>query len=261
MRAGAHAAAMTTPPNNRYILSRLQREWNQMAGKRSAVCHASQWQLSPRMLDSLNDLLTLTGLASDLGRGLGIVDTDPAGEAAYDAVLGRLVVLARHDDLAARVVLQRMLPGLSACASRHSLNFDGRIDAFDELLAEAWSVIRSFPIEQRDRYVIKNLLRDCEYRTFIRSARRKMVYELVDPAHLDVAVETEPELEPLTAIVELLVKARRTGMSAADIAVVTTLLNTSSIKEAAVVLRVTDRTVRNRRDVVVGQLRTLADVA
>ena len=51
------------------------------------------------------------------------------------------------------------------------------------------------------------------------------------------------------------------GMSDADLAVVVTLLNTSTVKQAAAALRVTDRTVRNRRESVVRQLRALADVA
>ena len=50
-------------------------------------------------------------------------------------------------------------------------------------------------------------------------------------------------------------------MSDADVAVVVTLLNTSTVKQAAAALRVTDRTVRNRRESVVRQLRALADVA
>ena len=50
-------------------------------------------------------------------------------------------------------------------------------------------------------------------------------------------------------------------MSKADVDVVVALLNTSTVKQAATSLRVTDRTVRNRRHAVVRQLRELADVA
>jgi hypothetical protein len=39
-------------------------------------------------------------------------------------------------------------------------------------------------------------------------------------------------------------------MAEADIAMIVTLLNTSTVKEAAAALRVTDRTVRNRRQAV-----------
>jgi hypothetical protein len=155
-----------------------------------------------------------------------------------------------------------MLPGLSNCAKRNAHGFDTQLDALDELLTEAWTVIRSFPIESRDRYVIKNLLRDCEYRAFLKARRRMLVHELTDPADLDRAADVDDAAdEPIAIIVELLGRARCAGMSDADVAVVVTLLNTSTVKQAAVALRVTDRTVRNRRESVVRQLRALADVA
>lgn len=241
---------MTSLPNHRYLLTRLQREWNLLSCRRSAVSRATAWKLTPRALGSLDELLVLTGL------GPGPVDP------ASDETLRRLVTLARHDDLAARVVLQRMLPGLSTCARRNSSGFDSQLDALDELLSEAWTVIRSFPIERRDRYVIKNLLRDCEYRAFLKARRRMLVQEVTDPTHLDRAVEPDnTTTEPLITIVELLGRARTAGMSADDVDVVLALLNTSTVKEAAVALGVTDRTVRNRRVAVVRQLRDLADVA
>jgi hypothetical protein len=241
---------MTSLPNHRYLLTRLQREWNVLRCRRSAVNRATAWELSPRTLGSLDELLVLTGL------GPGPVDPNS------DETLRRLVVLARHDDLAARVVLQRMLPGLSTCAKRNSSGFDSQLDALDELLSEAWTVIRSFSIERRDRYVIKNLLRDCEYRAFLKARRRLLVQEVTDPAHLDRALELDDSRsEPLLTIVELLARARVAGMADDDVDVVVALLNTSTVKEAAAALGVTDRTVRNRRLVAVRQLRALADVA
>jgi hypothetical protein len=241
---------MTSLPNHRYLLTRLQREWDLLSCRRSAVDRATGWKLTPWRLSSLDELLVLTGL----GPG-------PAHPSS-DETMRRLVVLARHDDLAARVVLQRMLPGLSVCARRNSNGFDSQLDALDELLSEAWAVIRSFPIERRDRYVIKNLLRDSEYRAFVKARRRLLEHEFTDPDNLDRMAETgADEGEPLGVIVELLDRARAAGMSDADIAVVVTLLNTSSVKQAALALRVTDRTVRNRRQSVVRQLRALADVA
>ncbi len=250
MRPEAHPAAMTPPPNHRYLLSRLQREWNLLSNRPSVVRRAAAWQLTPVLLISLDDLLVLTGL------GPGPI------EASSDEAMGRLVALAHHDDLAARVVLQRMLPGLSACAKRNSQGFDTRLDALDELLSEAWTVIRSFPIEQRSRYVIKNLLRDCEYRAFVKARRRLLVHELTDPAHFDLAIDPdECEAEPFATLVDLLRTARAAGMSNDDLAMVRALLNTSTVKQAAAMLRVTDRTIRNRRHAVVRQLQALADVA
>ena len=240
---------MTSPPNNRYLLTRLQQEWNLLSHRPTAVRRAAAWQLTPRVLCSLDELLVLTGLGAR-----------PAAPTSDD-MLRRLVVLARYDDLAARVVLQRMLPGLSACARRHAANFDSRLDALDELMTEAWTVIRSFPIERRDRYVIKNLLKDCEYRAFLKARRRKLVHELTDPADLDVAAEADDPGEPLVTLCDLLARASAAGMSDDDLATIRVLLSTSTVKQAADVLRVTDRTIRNRRQSVVRQLQELARVA
>jgi hypothetical protein len=89
-----------------------------------------------------------------------------------------------------------------------------------------------------------------------------MVHELTDPADLDVPTDAdELDQEPLGTIVELLGQAKAAGMAEADIAMIVTLLNTSTVKEAAAALRVTDRTVRNRRQAVVHQLRQLAGAA
>ena len=65
----------------------------------------------------------------------------------------------------------------------------------------------------------------------------------------------------MITITDLLARARTAGMSKDDVDVVVALLNTSTVKQAAIVLGVTDRTVRNRRHGVVLQLRELADVA
>lgn len=222
-----------------------------MRTRRAVLQRATEWRVAPAPLTSLDELLTLTGL------GPGPLDSE------CDLRLAQLVALASHDDLAARVVLQRMLPGLSASAKRYSRSFDTQLEALDELLSEAWTVIRSFPIERRDRYVIKNLLRDCEYRAFLKPKRRMLVHEPTDPRTFEEAAADVPDspMEQLRILVDLLQRARAGGMSDADLTVVTTLLNTSSVKEAAAELDVTDRTVRNRRQAVVRQLRALAEVA
>lgn len=250
MRAASHAAAMTPLPHHRYLLSRLQREWNVLRGRRSVLQRASAWNITPGSLSSLDELLVATGLGSNPTDG------------SSDEALRRLVMIARDDDLAARVVLQRMLPGLSASAKRFSSSFGGQLEALDELLSEAWSVIRSFPIERRDRYVIKNLLRDCEYHAFLKARRRLLVHELTDPTTFDWSLAApEAAAEPLAVIIELLQRARAAGMSDDDFALATALLSNRTVKQAADQLQVTDRTVRNRRQALVRQLRALADVA
>ena len=169
MRCGAHRAAMTSLPNTDISYPAAARMEPAQPPPIVPSTRATAWKLTPGSSSSLDELLVLTGL------GTGPIHP------ASDETMRRLVAVARHDDLAARVVLQRMLPGLSTCAKRNSRGFDTQLDALDELLSEAWTVIRSFPIERRDRYVIKNLLRDCEYRAFLKARRRMLVQELDRP--------------------------------------------------------------------------------
>jgi hypothetical protein len=107
---------MTSLPNHRYLLTRLQREWNLLSGRRSALTRASAWRLTIELSARSTSCWSLTGLGP-------VPSTRPATTRCA------LVGLARHDDLAARVVLQRMLPGLSNCAKRNSSGFDNQLDA------------------------------------------------------------------------------------------------------------------------------------
>jgi hypothetical protein len=178
---------MTSLPNNRYLLTRLQREWTLISSRRSSVERASAWRLTPRVIGSLDELLVLTGLGP--GRSIPPATRRCASwSPSPDTTISP-----------ARVVLQRMLPGLSTIAKRHSEGFNSQLDALDELLSVAWSVIRSFSIETRDRYVIKNLLRDCEHQAFLKSRRRRMVHELTDPADLDAPTDATTRIRSRSA--------------------------------------------------------------
>ncbi|MEO6156098.1 MAG: hypothetical protein ABIQ39_00550, partial [Ilumatobacteraceae bacterium] len=105
-----------------------------------------------------------------------------------DTVLGQLVEFARTDPLAGRVVLQRLLPGLSAIARRRGTHMREHLEAFDELLSAAWSVISNFPVERRRHHVAASLLRDCEYHAFRRDHRRAVVHDYSDGHDFDRAM-------------------------------------------------------------------------
>ena len=72
------------------------------------------------------------------------------------AFLLALMVAARDDALAARIVLQRILPALAGLARRGAGTWADRQDLLDELVANAWLRIRSYPVERRPHRVAAN---------------------------------------------------------------------------------------------------------
>jgi hypothetical protein len=75
-------------------------------------------------------------------------------------ILAALVRQAQSDPLAARVVLQTLLPGLKTLARRILLEADERDELWSALLAHCWERIRSYPLERRPERIAANTLLD-----------------------------------------------------------------------------------------------------
>lgn len=214
--------------------------------RRAAVARAHTWGL-PCGFDSLDRLVAATGwyATADERHAAGRITTADA-----DAVMERLLIAARTDDLAARVVLQRLLPGLVGLARRWQRRYDG--DALAEAIVAAWPVIRQYPVERRPRHLVANLLNDCEYHAYRRSGRRLMVQVPVEEHHLDAA-DDRHEVEPLH---ELCAVASCTeSLSTHERRLLGLLLSGRSLLEVAEALEVSERSVRNHRDLLVVRMR------
>jgi hypothetical protein len=241
-----------TAPPHRHVLSRLQLEWDRLARRPAAVGRARRWPLVLPCLESLDDVLDHTGY----GRrgGPPVVDEDDANH-----FLGQLVIVGRDDELAARVVLQRILPGLANRARHRGCTHLDRIDAFDELLSCAWTVIRAFPVERRPTHIASNLIRDAEYHAFVKATRRRGSDHPVPDHELDrPGIET---VDPAVELAELLADARRAGVADDDLRLVAALAAGATTTDLAAHLQVTDRTVRNHRRRALHELRRIANAA
>jgi DNA-directed RNA polymerase specialized sigma24 family protein len=232
-----------------HILLRLQRDWERLARSRRAVDHAAGWRFlalerGPE-LTTLDDVLRRTGYGVPLS-----VDTDHA--------LAELVRLATTDQLAARIVLQRLLPGISSLARRRAREGQTHQDTLDEVVASAWTVIRTYPVDRRPTYVAAGMLREIEYQSFRRATRRLATF-IPRPVHafeLHAAADDEP-----TAAEELdslLRDAEAAGLDPADLDLARRLGRGESTKEIAAATNVTDRTVRNKREALTYRLRAVA---
>lgn len=238
---------------NRSLRSRLEREWQALNQRPAVLQRAAGWGLGIEFA-SLDEVVAAAGFRSQGGEGGGVPATLSADT---NEVLLRLLVAARIDDVAARVALQRLLPGVIAAARRWGGHRQGGSpDAFDEMLSATWMVIREFPIERQSHHLAACVLRAGEYRAFQQANRRMMVHELTAPHLLDLPMETAVTLDVADELAEVVASAR--SLTEHDLQLIDLLARGCTPAEMAERLRVSVRTVRNRRDAVVHRLREAA---
>jgi hypothetical protein len=240
VRATVHPLAMRSDPN--LLSARLDHEWRSLRRRPSAIARARTWGVTAATFADLDDLLVLAGYAGERTPD-------------HNEVLRRLLAIATGDDLAARVVLQRIVPGLLAAVRGGRRAHDG---AFEELVGAAWLSIRSGRIETGSDHLAANIVRDAAYRAFTAPRRRRSASEIaVDPHTLD---ET-PAVTYIGACEELamlLADARADGVPARDLDLVRDLVVVGSPGRLAALRKVTPRTLRNHRDRAAARLRRVA---
>lgn len=221
---------------------RLAHEWVRLAHRPTLVRRAVEWGLTQRPPTTLDDVVDAVGR-----------QTNPTPESEWR--LRRLVTIARTDDLAGRVVIERLKPGLLAISRRYR----DRPDAFEELLAVVWIAIRTFNPERRPSCTAVALLSDAEWGAFRQQQRRHGWNE--QPHDLLDVVPDDPLRDPLVELAELVRDARTAGMHRDDLELVRRLAADQRTEDVALDLNVTARTVRNRRDRVTTRLREIAFAA
>ena len=240
------------------LLASLDREWARTAGRPGSLRRASAWPTlacPTRLGDALAIALSRCRSLDDLvGATQGGAIDDSSGPSA-DLVLAALVVSARHDDLAGRVVLQRILPGIISQSRRYS----GGVDP-DERIAQAigaaWLAIRSFDVERRPRNVAAALISDTMWNAFRRASRRRSAGEIPSPDEVFATRAAAPDdLDPVVALAATIRAAELAGASSAHVDLIRDLVRVGSPSELARRREVTPRTIRNHRDAAVAEIR------
>lgn len=202
--------------------------------------------------------------------------TAPGGNLT-DSRLAAVVAAARSDTVAARVVLQRLLPGLVAIARRRCDAIPGRTaEVLDELVSQAWITIRHFPVERRPTKVAGNLLRDIEYHTFTRPARLRRHGAVAGDgvaqrciaappgASIDHVAEAAQVMRaqrftsehPFTEVIDVLITARQSGLAVDDVRFLGALSAGITTEELAAARNVSARAERYRRARLIARLQT-----
>jgi hypothetical protein len=180
-----------------------------------------------------------------------------AGCGDADRVLAELVRRAHTDAGAARTVLQRLLPGLIAIARRRARGHGSAHVLFDDLLANGWLVIRSYPVERRNCPVAAGLLRDIEYRTFAAWRRRAAHAREVPTALCEEDLPCAPDLpHPFDEAVRVLREARDAGLTEDDLRFAAALASGTRASALGAVYGVSARAARYRRERVLAALRS-----
>jgi hypothetical protein len=225
------------------LAARLDDEWTTIYSRPALVTLARTWRVTARPFDDLDELLALAGYR--------VEDTPERND-----VLVRLIEIARTDELASRVVLQRVLPGLLAVARRWRQ--PGRPGSFEELIGAAWLAVRACRTDRRPQHVAASIVRDAAYRAFVAPGRRLSASEVsVDPRTLEDTPCTTV-LGPCEELALLLGDARAAGVPSHDLDLVRDLARAGSPGSVAAERAVTVRTIRNHRDRATARLRRIA---
>ena len=220
---------------------RLALEWTRLRTLPEHLRTASTWRIVDGPVDSLDEILVAVGY-----EGERMPDTERR--------LRQLVALARDDELAARVVIQRILPGLLAVVRRRRGQAD---DVFEELIGAAWIAVRTYNPTRSPGSIAAALISDADYNAFRADTRRRSSTERpVDPQADDVAHVHEPS--SCEQLAELLADAADAGVDADDLELLRQLLAAPTTIQLAEVLQITPRTIRNRRDRITSRLREVA---
>jgi hypothetical protein len=173
-------------------LAALDREWAELDRSPATGEAVGRWA---------HEEPALAGLPT-----LGAILTARTDPGAAQAILAALARLAVDDDLAARTLLQALVPGLVRLASRACA--DDPL-ALDELISLAWERIRTYPT-RRPGSVAANVLWDVRKRY-----RKHRLVEVPAGFAAPASDETSPSAEEIVlgrCVVEEIVAAQRSGV-------------------------------------------------
>lgn len=167
------------------VIDLLEREWRVLVRSSAAAESLVGWRG--------DDVLRFDTLAELVDH---VADrSTPAGE--RDRVLGALAMRADDDDLAARTVLQLLLPGCKALVGRFRWSAESADELAAEIVSDLYDRIRSFARLRARSYVAATLLNGTKKRLVRKSGERERPTCLEDePESFELA---EPAVEPAAA--------------------------------------------------------------
>lgn len=210
------------------IFASLTHEWSVLTGMPGTRCRYGRWQVNETCFRQWPTVEELIAFAQRRG--------DPS---ASDQALALLARWSPSDDLAARALLQALLPGLRAIVVKHYWLTDDE-DLAASTIALAWERIRTYPYANRPQRIAANVIRDTAHRL-----RRTYRDDQRAPSTLDAS--TLQSEEPAYRTIDVLDLARRNLDEQSLAVVVRTRLRGEDVASVAAELRCTAPALRERR--------------
>lgn len=232
--------------NLRGVRAQLEREWNHLVVDPKALKDLRNWSFDGQCFDEFDALLRATGF--------GCVDVDGS-----ESLLRQLVSLAGRDGLAARVVLQRVLPGLVAAVRFRNRQMTPEM-ALSELIAAAWIVITTYDERRNPGSVAAAIIDSSVYRAF-KIERNRQATEPLENIERGLAHSDSDAFAELAELREVLSEAERLGMSKDDLRLVFSVATGTSTETLAKEIGITSRAVRYRCQRLFKELAVIAQTA
>ncbi|NND75047.1 MAG: hypothetical protein HKN44_08575 [Ilumatobacter sp.] len=217
----------------------LDREWRRLRRSRHAVTTARSWASCVEA-----DVAATFGGVTDLAELVAATQRRSGGHG--DRLMRALVELAQSDQLAGRVIVQRLLPGLISASAPYRFR-SGDADPIQLAVGSLWIAISAYDAARRPRHVAASLISDSVYKAFRQPARRRAAREEVCAPHRFDDLAPADATDPLVELARTLYEADRAGVPRRDTDLLRRIVNADSSARVAADLDVTTRTVRNRR--------------
>jgi DNA-directed RNA polymerase specialized sigma24 family protein len=219
-------------------------EWSALSIAPSTLKRVNGWGLPGKRVANLDEVL--------IRAGFGLEATDSVG----DQYLFKLVIRAANDELATRIVLQRLLPPLISIAARRGKLARGGFDeALTDTVAQAWIQIRTYPIDKRPIKIASNLVRDSEYFAFVRDSRLKQLAVAWGGDVIDMIPTPETQVNAEDEVANLLTEASKWNLGPRSLSVLQQLADGKSFRSIAEDAGVNIRTVHSWRSTAINELR------
>lgn len=258
-RHGATSAPALRSGRNCELIQALDAEWASLRTSRRSLRTARSWA---HLVPAEHPLAAVIEHLDDLDQLLAATQRPSESQPTDDDVLLVLVALARTDDLAGRVVLQRLLPGLIA-RSRRYRSFRDPTDPLEVAVPLAWIAIRCYDVERRTRHVAASLLSDSLFQAFRRPLRRlsATAEEVRAPSAFSKTPTHDDPDTALDEFVTVLRESQQAGVPEHHIDLLRHLVRAGSPGAVARERQLTPRTIRNQRDQAVDRVRVAVAVA